>query len=141
MTQVEVQPPVQPYRWPLVKNTNLFKANTFYCPFCGKFVNGRSKFLSELFKNDENANYIAQLIAEYKRKHFGFNYIKRIKEFPERSNVYNRKALYEILNNKECVEFLKKNKILPRDVKKLQDLSEPLEKLAEKRLGVKLVWR
>jgi hypothetical protein len=128
--------------WSKVKNPNLFNEDKFYCPICNEWKTGRSRFLMDLFKDKENSCYIAQLITEIKYHHFGYNWAKRIKLAPEMVGWCNCKALNIILDDENCLAFIKKQKISVDDcVKACKDINPKLKEKVLRKLGGGLVWK
>lgn len=150
MNQTELQPRVAPVLPKFIpcKNSSLFR-NTrdgaeFYCPICCTWRR-RSDYLANIYRTNEGANYIAQLITDVKTRHLGFNYRKMMKECPpekaeEVSIKWSKRALGMILNDKDVCKFLIKSGIKPEDVLATRDIGEGLTKLAKEKLVV-LKWR
>lgn len=134
-------PPVEYIWWPKNRNKNLFDGDKFFCPVCNQWKSGRSKFLANTFRDRENTNWLAQMIIEIKGTHFGYNYHKRIQGNEDMIPYCNRKALWILLKDVACVNFMKKNKITPDDIGKLRDMDDKLKKKSLEVLGVKLVWK
>jgi len=123
----------------IVKNNKLFNNDTFYCCLCGMWK-PRSAFLYEAYKKYENTNYITQMVTEVKHFHFGFNYKRAIQETPAELPNFNLRALTILLNNKECVTFLKENNIKPDDINRIKEITPDLKKLTLKLFGG-IVWK
>ena len=123
----------------ITKNNNLFNNDTFYCCICGKWK-PRSEYLYKTYTKYENSCYIAQIVTEIKHFHFGFNYKRAILETPNELRNFNVRALGMLLEDKDCVKFLKQNNFTPDDFTKIPDNTPELKKLTLKLFG-KLVWK
>jgi hypothetical protein len=97
-------------------------------------------FLKEVYNKYENTNYITQMVTEIKHFHIGFNYKRAVLEEPNELNNFNLRALFVLLNIKECVDFLKQNNFKPDDFNRIPNITPEIKKLTLKLFG-NIVWK
>jgi len=153
MNETELQPKVAP-KLPFfykISNPALFRntrdGGEFYCHLCGKF-RPRSKFLYDIFKDNERACWLANNVTCAKTRHIKMNYRALIRKYegnPEKqqeiSTYYGKKALGMLLIDKSFIAFCLKNNITDKDALLLKDIGDGLRKLIGEKLKVVLKWK
>ena len=114
-----------------------------FCPICKQYFS-TSDYLNDIFKNDERARWLANMVMHYRHDHqtswdkqfgrYGDLYCQRIPnyDYEEQKKLYNERAKRQII--RKATDFLNDEGFTPEDFLKLQNTTEETMKLARKKL-------
>lgn len=121
----------------------MIEGNRFYCPICGK-KHELSDFLKSVFKNDEKALWMANMVTHYRHSHitswnkcwghYGHYYRSNwFQDYDTEKSKVNERAKRQIIRKGK--EFMNAHQIGPETLQQLQGTTTETMKIAYKLLN------
>ncbi len=142
--------PVEPYEcydcdhiYSFEEDVDFVEETEQFCPICKQYFT-TSDYLNELFKDDEHAKWLSNMVMHYRHYHqtswdkqfgrYGHLYCDRIPNYnyDEQKKLYNERAKRQII--RKATDFLIAEGYTPEDFLKLQHTTEETMNLARKKL-------